>query len=71
MSNIRSFRELRVWQNGMELAMEIFQAAKTFPAEERYSLTDQVRRASGSVPANIAEAWRKRRYPSAVQKGRA
>jgi four helix bundle protein len=46
----------------MDGAMQIFQASRTFPAEERYSLTDQIRRSSRSVCANIAEAWRKRRY---------
>jgi four helix bundle protein len=49
----------------MDLAMEIFEVTKGFPVEERYSLTDQIRRSSRSVPANIAEAWRKRRYPAA------
>lgn len=45
-----------------DLAMDIFQESKSFPNEERYSLTDQVRRSSRSVCANLAEAWRKRRY---------
>jgi len=49
----------------MEAAVRIFELSKGFPAEERYSLTDQVRRSSRSVCANIAEAWRKRRYPNA------
>ena len=62
---IRSHRELRVWQEAMELAMAIFSISKTFPVGERFSLTDQVRRASRSVSANIAEAWRKRRYAAA------
>jgi four helix bundle protein len=65
MSDIRSFKELKVWQKAMDLAMEIFEVTKRFPMEERYSLTDQIRRSSRSVPANIAEAWRKRRYPAA------
>ncbi len=65
MANIRSFKELRVWRNAMDLAMRIFELTKTFPAEERFSLTDQFRRASRSVAANAAEAWRKRRYPAA------
>ena len=65
MSNIRSFRELVVWQKAMEVAMRVFELSKRFPAEERYSLTDQVRRSSRSSPANISEAWRKRRYPAA------
>jgi len=65
MTNIRSFRELKVWKQAMNLAMEIFEITKGFPTEEKYSLTDQIRRSSRSVPANIAEAWRKRRYPAA------
>jgi four helix bundle protein len=64
-TNIRHFRELEVYQLAMETAMNIFQASKSFPNEERYSLTDQIRRSSRSVCANIAEAWRKRRYPNA------
>ena len=62
---IRSHKELNVWQESMDLAMAVFALSKEFPAEERYSLTDQLRRASRSVPANISEAWRKRRYPAA------
>ncbi len=65
MANIRSFRELRVYQDGMALAMRIFDLTKSLPADEKYSLTDQVRRSSRSVCANIAEAWRKRRYEAA------
>jgi four helix bundle protein len=65
MPNIRSFKDLRVWHGAMDLAMRVFELTKRFPAEERYSLTDQFRRASRSVPGNIAEAWRKRRYPAA------
>jgi len=49
----------------MDLAMLVFELSKRFPVEERYSLTDQIRRASRSVASNIAEAWRKRRYPAA------
>src|SRR5579862_5835681 len=60
-----SFKELRVWQNAMELAMRVFELSKRFPLEERYSLTDQIRRSSRSVPSCIAEAWRKRRYIAA------
>ncbi len=56
-------RELRVYQLAFESAVRIYELTKTFPAEERFSLTDQVRRSSRSVCANIAEAWRKRRYP--------
>jgi four helix bundle protein len=64
-SNIRDFRELDVYKLAMELAMRLFDLTKDFPQEERYSLTDQIRRSSRSVCANIAEAWRKRRYPNA------
>jgi four helix bundle protein len=63
--NIRHFRDLRVYQNGLTTALEVFKRTKLFPAEEKYSLTDQIRRSSRSVCANIAEAWRKRRYPAA------
>lgn len=62
---IRSAKELRVWMDAMDLAMEVFRLTKGFPAEERYSMTDQIRRSSRSVAANIAEAWRKRRYQAA------
>ncbi|HXX35527.1 MAG TPA: four helix bundle protein [Thermodesulfobacteriota bacterium] len=64
-ANIRHFRELDVYQLGMESAMRIFELSKLFPAEEKYSLTDQIRRSSRSVCANIGEGWRKRRYPNA------
>jgi len=56
------FRELKVYQKAFKLAMEIFRITKSFPQEEKYSLTDQIRRASRSVCANIGEAYRKRRY---------
>jgi four helix bundle protein len=59
---IRHFRDLEVYQRSFTLAVEIFNISKKFPAEERYSLTDQIRRSSRSVCANLAEAWRKRRY---------
>ena len=65
MSNIRHFRQLEVYQLAMDAAMKLFELSKKFPLEEKYSLTDQVRRSSRSVCANIAEAWRKRRYPNA------
>jgi len=64
-NNIKSFRELQVWQRAMDNAMEVFQLSKKFPADERYSMTDQIRRAARSVPANLAEAWRRRRYEKA------
>ena len=62
---IDSYKELRVFNEAFRLAMEIFQLTKKFPTEERYSLTDQVRRSSRSVCLNLGEAWRKRRYPAA------
>ena len=65
MKNIRHFRELEVYQLAMKSAQIIYEISKSFPIEERYSLTDQIRRSSRSVCANIAEAWRKRRYPNA------
>ncbi len=61
---IRSARDLEVYKIAFNAAMEIFQLTKDFPSEERYSLTDQIRRASRSVCSNLGEAWRKRRYPS-------
>lgn len=62
MVNIRSYKELRVYQAAMEAAMRIFELTKSFPAEEKFSMVDQMRRSSRSVCANIGEAWRKRRY---------
>lgn len=62
---IQSYSELRVYQAAIDAAMEIFHLSKLFPAEEKYSLTDQMRRSSRSVCANIGEAWRKRRYKAA------
>lgn len=62
MAKISSVRELDVYKMAFECAMRIFQITKTFPVEERYSLTDQIRRSSRSVCSNLAEAWRKRRY---------
>ena len=64
MENIRSYRELRVYKAAMDAAMRIFELTKHFPPEERYSLTDQMRRSSRAVCSNIGEAWRKRRYPA-------
>ncbi len=62
---VRRHTELEVYKLSFDLAMRIFHASKSFPPEERYSLTDQVRRSSRSVCANLAEAWRKRRYEAA------
>jgi four helix bundle protein len=59
---ISSFKDLRVYKLAFEVQQEIFETSKRFPAEERYALTDQIRRASRSIGANLAEAWQKRRY---------
>jgi four helix bundle protein len=59
---IGHFRELEVYRKAFAAAMQIFQLTKAFPAEEKFSLVDQMRRASRSVCSNIAEGWRKRRY---------
>jgi four helix bundle protein len=59
-AKINSYKDLRVYNNAMEAAMKIFELSKAFPAEEKYSLTDQMRRASRSVCSTIGEAWRKR-----------
>jgi len=65
MTVIRSYKELDVFRGAMDAAMEIFKITAKFPHEERYSLVDQIRRSSRSVCANLAEAWRKRRYRAA------
>lgn len=62
---VKSHTDLRVYQAAFETAMRIFELSKGFPVEERYALTDQIRRSSRSVCANLAEAWRKRRYRAA------
>ncbi|MFO7680410.1 MAG: four helix bundle protein [Chloroflexota bacterium] len=62
---VRAHHELDVYQRAFEAAMQVFELSKGFPREETYSLTDQIRRSSRSVCANIAEAWRKRRYEKA------
>lgn len=62
---INSFRELRVYQASIEASMKIFEITKTFPKEELYAMSNQMRRASRSVCANIGEAWRRRRYKAA------
>lgn len=57
------FRKLKVYQKAFDLAMKIFEVSKTFPKEETYSLTDQIRRSSRSVCSSLAEGYRKRLYP--------
>ena len=62
LGHAESFRDLVVYKNARKLAESIFELTKSFPKEEMYSLTDQVRRSSRSIGAQIAEAWAKRRY---------
>lgn len=59
---VKNFKDAKVYQKAFGLAMEIFTISKSFPKEERYSLTGQIRRSSRSVCANMAEAFRKRQY---------
>lgn len=63
MKIIKSHKELNVYKKSFEKAMEIFHITKSYPKEEIYSLTDQIRRSSRSVSSNIAEAFRRRKYP--------
>src|SRR5215469_10375217 len=65
MDKIQTHRDLEVYRKAFDAAMTIFHLSKSFPKEETYSLTDQIRRSSRSVCANLAEAWRKRRYEAA------
>lgn len=62
MNSNQSFRDLTVYKRAFDLAMEIFAVSKSFPKEERYSLTDQIRRSSRAICSCIAEAYRKRNY---------
>ena len=62
---VADYKDLRVYKLAFESAMEIFEFSRRFPSEERFSLTDQIRRSSRSVCSNMAEAWRKRRYEAA------
>ncbi len=62
---IRTHRDLEVYDKAFDAAMQIFDSSKSFPKDEMYSLTSQIRRSSRSVCTNIAEAWRKRRYEAA------
>src|SRR5437667_209747 len=62
--SILSFRDLELYQTAFRLQQSLFALSKTLPREEAYSLTDQARRSSRSIGANIAEAWAKRRYPA-------
>ena len=62
---IRTHNDLEVYRRAFDAALQIYEYSKSFPTEETYSLTDQIRRSSRSVCANLAEAWRKRRYQAA------
>ncbi len=61
---VYDYRELDVYKKAFELQQTIFELSKEFPKEEKYSLTDQIRRSSRSIGANLAEAWKKRQYPA-------
>jgi hypothetical protein len=61
---VQHFKQTKVYQKAFSLAMDIFEVTKHFPGEEKYSLTDQIRRSSRSVCASLAEAYRKKRYPA-------
>jgi len=63
MEIIKTHKDLQVYRLAFQTAVEIYQVSRLFPSEEKYSLTDQIRRSSRSVCANIAEAFRKKRYP--------
>jgi four helix bundle protein len=67
-AGIQSYRDLQVYQYSYSLAMEVFHLTKTFPKEEMYSLTDQLRRSSRSVAANIVEGWAKRHYENVFKR---
>lgn len=62
MSKIESYKDLIVYQKAYKLAMEIYKISNVFPKDEKFSLTDQIRRSSRSITSNIAESWAKRRY---------
>ena len=62
MGRVEDYRDLKVYRAAFGLQQRVYEVSRSFPAEERYSLTDQVRRSSRSVGANVAEAWKKRRY---------
>ncbi|MDA3880953.1 MAG: four helix bundle protein [Prolixibacteraceae bacterium] len=63
MEKIKTHRELKVYQQAFQSALKIYELSINFPKEETYSLTDQIRRSSRSVSANISEAFRRRKYP--------
>jgi four helix bundle protein len=66
MQPAKSFRDLKVYRAARDAARLVFESSKVFPVEERYSLTDQIRRSSRAIKAMIAEAWARRRYKAAL-----
>lgn len=60
MEKIKTFRDLKIWQKGIELIKEVYKVSKDFPKEEQYGLSAQMRRSSISIPSNIAEGFRRR-----------
>ena len=66
-NEIRHFRDLIVYRRSFSVAMKIYEMTKSFPADEKYSLVDQIRRSSRSVCSNLAEGWRKRKYKAVFQ----
>ena len=62
-AEIKSFRDLKVWQKGIEIVKEVYIVSKSFPKEEMYALTSQMRRAAISIPANIAEGFKRKTKP--------
>ncbi len=64
---IRSYRDLKVWQKSMDLAVRTYELTRTFPSEEKYGIVSQMRRAAASVPANIAEGQAKRSTKEFIQ----
>ena len=67
MTKIKKYRDLDVYKKAFKSAMQIYDISKSFPDEEKYSLTNQIRRSSRSVCSNLAEAWRKRKYIAAFK----
>jgi four helix bundle protein len=61
---VKCVRDLEVYKAAFEFQQKIFETSRTWPSEEKYSLTDQIRRSSRSIGANLSEAWAKRRYPA-------
>lgn len=65
---IKTYKDLNVYQQSFDLAMELFNLTANFPRNEQYSLTDQIRRAARSIPTNLAEGWAKRKYENVFKR---